>query len=197
MELVDAAGEEYKQVAQNMTRAAGSTTFHAGVKVAGWSVQGTVAALRALTASVRQAVDTWKTTGKIPLRDFGRTITGTHEVVGIDDRAVARELESTLKRYGVTFAIERGENNTRTFHVQGKDVQVVQHALSVASERVDERITRNRTRRSNTEKIDAGVAERQAKRQKTPSRTKDRTLATPTPLAGDTPEEHGRLGPTR
>ena len=66
-------------------------------------------------------------------------------------------LKSQLKRYGVTFAIEHGTDGTRTFHVQGKDVQVVEHALSVASERIDQKIARNATRRHNAEKIEEGV----------------------------------------
>jgi hypothetical protein len=57
-------------------------------------------------------------------------------------RAVSRELEKELKRHGVTWAMEKQSDGSTTFHVQGADIELVQHALGVAAERVDERLVR-------------------------------------------------------
>ena len=193
MELIDTASDEAKQVAVRTTGAGARAAFHVAVKVVGGSAGAVVhvgggaavAALRSIRDAAKAALHEQRTTGKISVRDFGRTITGTREVVDIDDQAVARELETTLKRYGVTFAIEHGTDGTRTFHVQGKDVQVVEHALSVASERIDQKIARNATRRHNAEKIEEGVAAKKTEREQKQTRTKERGLETPTPKIDD------------
>ena len=112
----------------------------------------------------------------------------------IDDRAVARELETTLKRYGVTFAIEYGNDGTRAFHIQGKDVQVVERALSLASERIDQKITRNATRRHNAEKIEKGVAAKKSEREQKQTRTKERAVEVSPPKIDD---EAGHSRPAR
>ena len=189
MELIDTASDEAKQVAVRTTGAGARAAFHVAVKVTGTTVHmgagAAVAALRSIRDAAKAALHEQRTTGKISVRDFGRTITGTREIVDIDDQAVARELETTLKRYGVTFAIEHGTDGTRTFHVQGKDVQVVEHALSVASERIDQKIARNATRRHNAEKIEEGVAAKKTEREQKQTRTKERGLDTPTPKIDD------------
>ena len=189
MELIDTASDEAKQVAVRTTGAGARAAFHVAVKVTGTTVHmgagAAVAALRSIRDAAKAALHEQRTTGKISVRDFGRTITGTREIVDIDDQAVARELETTLKRYGVTFAIEHGTDGTRTFHVQGKDVQVVEHALSVASERIDQKIARNATRRHNAEKIEEGVAAKKTEREQKQTRTKERGLETPTPKIDD------------
>ena len=200
MELIDTASDEAKQVAVRTTGAGARAAFHVAVKVTGTTVHmgagAAVAALRSIRDAAKAALHEQRTTGKISVRDFGRTITGTREIVDIDDQAVARELETTLKRYGVTFAVERGTDGTRTFHVQGKDVQVVEHALSVASERIDQKIARNATRRHNAEKIEDGVAAKKTERAQKQTRAKERGLETPTPKIDDE-NEPSRSGVAR
>ncbi len=185
MELIDTASDEAKQVAVRTSGAGARAAFHVGVKLMGSGAGALVSGAHALLDAAKASLHEQRTTGKISVRDFGRTITGAREVVDIDDQAVARELETTLKRYGVTFAIERGTDGTRTFHVQGKDVQVVEHALSVASERIDQKIARNATRRHNAEKIEEGVAAKKTERAQKQTRAKERGLETPTPKIDD------------
>lgn len=194
MELIDAASDEAKQVAVRASGAGARMSIDFGVKVVGSTASMSVSVLHALLHAARQADHDWRTTGKISVRDFGRALEGGRELVGIDDREVARELESTLKRYGVTFAVEPNRDGSRTFHVRGKDVQVVEHALSVASERVDEKISRNATRRRNSQKIEEGVAKKQAERaERKRSRAQSRGMDTPAPSLGDeAPERSGR-----
>lgn len=196
MELVDAASEESRQVAVRVTGAGARAVFHLAAKAAGSGAGVLTGVMRALLAGARAALHEQRTTGKISVRDFGRTITGTREVVDIDDQSVARELETTLKRYGVTFGIERGADGTRTFHVQGKDVQVVERALSMASARVDQKIARNATRRNNADKISRGVAEKKAQRERKRTRAKERGAEAPTPKPGGQ-DEPTRPGPAR
>ncbi|MBW3069623.1 DUF3801 domain-containing protein [Actinomyces sp. 594] len=168
MEMIDSASEEAKQVAVRTTGAGARTTIHFAVKVTSIAAHlgggAAINALRSMRDAARQALHEQRTTGKITVREFGRTITGNREVADITDQAVARELEKTLKRYGVTFAVERG-SGTRTFHVQGKDISVVEHALSVASERIDRQIARNATRRRNAKKIENRAARTTQQRQ--------------------------------
>lgn len=183
--LIDSASEEAKQVTVRTTEAGARTIIHLSVRAATWSAEAGVSGAHRLRDAARKALYEQRTTGKITVRDFGRTITGNREVVDITDQAVARELEKTLKRYGVTFAIEPGGDGTRTFHVQGKDISVVEHALSVASERIDQKIARNATRRHNAEKIEERVANKTQQRQqreRKQSRSKQQDVDTPAPL---------------
>lgn len=159
MDLVDAASEAYKQVALQTGEFGARAAVHLAVRVTGGGASALVSAVRVLHDAATRALHERQTTGKIPVRDFGRTVTGDRAVVGIDERALARELASTLKRSGVTFAVEHGPGGTRTFHVKGNDMKVVQHALSVARESVDRRIARNQTRRRNAEQIAKRVME--------------------------------------
>ncbi len=90
---------------------------------------------------------------KVSLKELAGT-GSARQVVVVDDTLVARELERKLKRYGVTFAVEAARDGSRTFHVQCKDVHVVERALSKAAERIDDRIAKNRTRSTVTSRID-------------------------------------------
>lgn len=196
MELIDMASDEAKQAA---VKTAGGTVQLA-VRVAGGSAglgaDAVVAVTRRLLAAARAAAHEQRTTGRISVRDFGRTISGTRELVTIDERQVTRELNGALKRYGVTFAIEANRDGTRTFHVQGKDVQVVERALAAASERVDQQITRNATRQRLADKISAGVDEKKSSRKPTPTRRTGPDM--PIPEVGDNGDDAPqRPGPTR
>lgn len=197
MELIDAASDESKQVAIRTTETALKGIFHVAVKAVGSGAGVVTSSAHALLGAAKTALHEQRTTGKISVRDFGRTITGSREVVDIDDAAVSREMESTLKRYGCTFAVEQGADGTRTFHVQGKDVQVVEHALSVASQRVDQKIARNETRRNNAEKIEKGVSGKKAEREQKQSRTKERGLDNPKATLGNDEDGPTRSGATR
>lgn len=52
-----------------------------------------------------------------------------------------------LRRHGVTFAVERSADGTRYFHVEGRNAELVEHALRLAAARVDEQIRHTAARR--------------------------------------------------
>lgn len=183
MEMIDAANNDAKQFMVCGVNAGKDVALRATVRMAGSGANVLVNALHSLRTAATEMLHVQRTTGKVSIRDFARTLTGVREIVDIDDRAVARELETTLKRYGVTFAIEKGGNGVRTFHVQGKDIQVVERALSAASQKIDEKIARNATRRRNADKITEGLAEKRAERETTRTRTHE--LGLDAPKVGD------------
>ena len=184
-ELIDAASEESKQVVVRTGGVAGRAAFEVAVKL----TQGTAGTLRNVLDGIIQATQhallEFQTTGKVSVKSFGATFNGTREMVDISDKAVARELEGSLKRYGVTFAIEKDAAGVRTFHVQGKDVQVVEKALRAASQRVDEKIARTQTRNKLADKIDDGVKKKQTERDGAKKQTKERTQSVSVPKADD------------
>lgn len=184
-ELIDAASEESKQVVVRTGGVAGRAAFEVAMKL----TQGTAGTLRnvldGIIQATQHALHELQTTGKVSVKTFGATINGTREMVDISDKAVARELEGSLKRYGVTFAIEKDADGARTFHVQGKDVQVVEKALRAASQRVDEKIARTQTRNKLADKIDDGVKKKQTERDGAKKQTKERTQSVSVPKADD------------
>lgn len=184
-ELIDAASEESKQVVVRTGGVAGRAAFEVAMKL----TQGTAGTVRNVLDGIVQASQSalheFQTTGKVSVKTFGATINGTREMVDISDKAVARELEGSLKRYGVTFAIEKDADGARTFHVQGKDVQVVEKALRAASQRVDEKIARTQTRNKLATKIDDGVKKKQTERDGAKKQTKERTQSASVQKADD------------
>lgn len=184
-ELIDAASEESKQVVVRTGGVAGRAAFEVAMKL----TQGTAGTVRNVLDGIVQASQSalheFQTTGKVSVKTFGATINGTREMVDISDKAVARELEGSLKRYGVTFAIEKDADGARTFHVQGKDVQVVEKALRAASQRVDEKIARTQTRNKLATKIDDGVKKKQTERDGAKKQTKERTQSASVPKVDD------------
>lgn len=148
-DLIDNAAGELQQAGSQLARggvrtgvkiAAGTTRI--SVRVLGSTAHGVLA----LLGSVRRMTRTRAQEGELNLRQFTRMADGKREVVPIKDAEVARQLSRELRRHAVTFAIERNADGSRTFHVQGKDATLIEHALTVASVRVDERIARSRER---------------------------------------------------
>src|SRR5699024_8138194 len=80
--------------------------------------------------------------GEVSLKTFSEMTDGKRGVVNLDDKAVSREFERELKRHGVTWTVEHHRDGAATFHVEGKDTELIQHARGVAAARVDERIAR-------------------------------------------------------
>lgn len=154
-DLIDAAQNEVHQVTQRVTMSTAQGGFRMATTVAKQTVVHTATILQVLASTARSALAELRDTGKVSMKELAATGTA-RQLVDVDDAAVAKEMERTLKRYGVTFALEKGSDGSRTFHVQGKDVQVVERALTVASERVDQRIARNETRRAISSRVDGG-----------------------------------------
>ncbi|WP_316295805.1 DUF3801 domain-containing protein [Clavibacter michiganensis] len=152
-DLVDAAQGEVQQLTQRVAMNAATGGIRISSSVAKAGVGHGMALLGGLLTAARSALDEFRSTGKVSLKELAGT-GSARQLVDVADKLVARELERTLKRYGVTFAVEAARDGSRTFHVQGKDVQVVERALSKAAERIDDRIAKNRTRSTVNTRID-------------------------------------------
>lgn len=139
-DLVDKAEAELSQIMMRVSsmavRTAGQTAVKMSVKV-GQDVKD---------RSVKAAAAMWghlhPEQGKVSLKTFSEMTDGKRGVVNLDDIAVSREFERELKRHGVTWSVEHHRDGAATFHVEGKDTELIQHALGVAAARVDERVAR-------------------------------------------------------
>lgn len=143
-DLVDKAEAELSQIMARITMA----TMQSGLRLSATVGKGVALAPYKVAAAV------WNVTsnaiskaahpeqGKVSLRQFTQLTEGKRDVVKLDDKAVSREFERELKRHGVTWTVEQHRDGSRTFHVQGKDAELIQHALGVAAARVDEKIAR-------------------------------------------------------
>lgn len=152
MSLHEQAENNTQRVTFELSRGAVKGTLHV-TQAAGDSARQAAAQFRdALTQAINQKM----TTGKVSLTTFAQNVNGAREVVSLDDQRVVRELDKELRRYGVTFAVEK-QGSARTFHIAGKDAQVTSHALDNAMQRVDDRARRNETKRSLSERIQQRV----------------------------------------
>lgn len=142
-DLVDKGEAELQQLTQKVTM----TTTSASVKASVWVGKGVAAApfkaVAAIYRSLEQSINKQRESGQVSLKAFTQIAEGKRELVSIDDRAVAKELERELRRHGVVWSVETHRDGSRTFHVKGKDAELIQHALTVAAERVDEKLARN------------------------------------------------------
>lgn len=145
-DLIDKAESDMSQMINRVGSQAVSRGGQAAVKlsinVAKSVTNAPYAAAAAVWGAARRAVHEATDTGKVTLKTFSNLADGRREVITLDDQAVSRELEKELKRHGVTWAMEKQSDGSTTFHVQGADIELVQHALGVAAERVDERLVR-------------------------------------------------------
>ena len=145
-DLIDKAESDMSQMINRVGSQAVSRGGRAAVKlsinVAKSVTNAPYAAAAAVWGAARRAVHEATDTGKVTLKTFSNLADGRREVITLDDQAVSRELEKELKRHGVTWAMEKQSDGSTTFHVQGADIELVQHALGVAAERVDERLVR-------------------------------------------------------
>ena len=143
VDLVDKGEAELQQLTQKVTMTASSASMKASL----WVGKGVAAApFKAVTAIYRQLerrANKRSESGQVSLKDFSKIAEGKRELVNIDDAAVSKELERELRRHGVLWSMETHRDGSRTFHIQGKDAELIQHALSVAAERVDEKLARN------------------------------------------------------
>jgi len=194
MELVDAAAQEAQQLTQRVAMSAGSQAFRVSVKLTKASGAALLSGLQSALQGARAALEQQRTTGKVSMKEFAAT-NSARQVVSIDDASVGRELERTLKNYGLTFAVEKGVDGAQVFHVQGKDVQAVEHGLSQATARIDQKIARNATRQETAAKIKEQTAQRKAEAEA--ARAQKRTKK-PTPGVPDLADDgKDRQSPTR
>lgn len=143
-DLVDKAEAELTQIMARITMA----TMQRGLRLSATVGKGIVAAPYKAAAAVWNLSSnlinkaTRPEQGKVSLKQFTQLTEGKRDMVKLDDKAVSREFERELKRHGVTWTVEQHRDGSRTFHVQGKDAELIQHALGVAAARVDEKIAR-------------------------------------------------------
>lgn len=155
MALVESAEGMSQTVMMDLSKASVSASVRIGQK----GVSGTLTALHSLIDALRQVSERQTLTGKVSLQTFARVSRGERQIIEIGETRVAREITNQLRRLGVVFAVEQ-EGGQRIFHVQGADAQVVAHALDVASQRVDERIARNRAKHAVADKIEDAVSKK-------------------------------------
>ena len=153
-DLIDDAAGQLQQASTQLTRAGMRTSVTLAGQATRISPRSAsnasgvvVRALVALLDAARGAAGIARGDGQVRLQRFTQLAEGKREVVPIKDAEVARQLSRELRRHGVTFAVERNADKTLTFHVQGKDAALIEHALTQASIRVDERIKRAHERR--------------------------------------------------
>lgn len=167
VDLVDKGEAELQQLTQKVTM----TTSSASMKASLWVGKGVVAApFKAVTAiyrSIQKNVNKQRESGQVSLKDFSKIAEGKRDLVNIDDRAVSKELERELRRHGVVWSVETHRDGSRTFHVQGKDAELIQHALTVAAERVDEKLARN------APELQQGVAQQEQQQTVEPTLSSD------------------------
>lgn len=143
VDLVDKSEAELAQLMSRITssvvRVGGRTAVRLSLNLAkGATVTPALTVISALWNLANKQAH--PTQGQVSLKRFAELSQSKRELVTIDDPQVARELTRELKRHGVTWSEEKGSDGSRTFHVQGKDTELIQHALGVAAARIDEKI---------------------------------------------------------
>lgn len=161
-DMTDKAAGDLQQAGTQMGRSAATASTRAGIKVGKGAfglgigisagvVYGTVKAILALVdASHQYSAAHGRSNGSSPerqvsLREFTRIAGSKREFMPVQDAQIARQFSRELRKHGVTFAIEKQQDGSRTFHVQGKDAGVVEHALSAAASKIDEQLTKQRS----------------------------------------------------
>lgn len=141
VDMVDKATGELEQLSQRVVTQTVQSGVRLSVNVGAHTTQATMKAVAAIwrrastSAPVREG-------GQLSLKDFTRATEGSRSAVKLDDAAVSKAFEHELKKHGVTWAVEKMSDGSRTYHVQGKDLDVVQRSLATAAQRIDERIIR-------------------------------------------------------
>lgn len=161
-DMTEKAASDLQQAGTQMSRTTATATTRAGIKIGKGTfglgvgisagvIYGTVKAILALVESSRRySAAHGRTSGSNPeqqvgLREFNRIAGGKREFMPVQDAQIARQFSRELRKHGVTFAIEKQRDGSRTFHVQGRDAGVVEHALATAATKIDEQIARTHT----------------------------------------------------
>ncbi len=141
-DMVDKAESELSQIItrtnMSLARGTGRNLTRASVTVGKGVVAAPFKAVAALFTAIRDVVNPEQ--GKVSLKAFSRVVNGKRDLVQLNDQVVAREFERELRRHGVTWTVEQHKDGSRTFHVEGKDAELIQHALGIAAARIDAKI---------------------------------------------------------
>ena len=106
------------------------------VRVAAQTANGSLHAAGAMLTTAHKELQTRGERGQVGLNKFTQ-LAENRELVNVADADVSRALKAELNKHGVTYAVEKQQDGTVTYHVQGKDVSLVAHALEQAQQRVD------------------------------------------------------------
>lgn len=127
-------------------------------------------AMAKAAAAIRAQIAQQRNHGRVSINKLEELSNGRQrDLVTLEDKEVVRELERSLNRRGVSYAIERDTVDGQTqyiLHIQGKDANIVADSLERASAMVDARRDRQ---------------------QGTPDEGTE-PVATPTQTPGDLPE---------
>lgn len=142
-DLLDKGEQEMQQLVQRVSMKAGEAGFKAAVKLTKQTTLAPFKAVQAIFAAVSQELHKSKASSELSLKAFSEAAQGKREVLNIDDAKVSKEFERELNKHGVMWSVERHPDGAQTFHIQGKDAELVQHALGAAAQRVDEKLALN------------------------------------------------------
>lgn len=128
---------------QRATADVGREGTRAAARLASTSATELAGALMNAARTVRAQLDHQRDRGKVSLRRFEDLSGGKQrDLVTLEDKEVVRDLERSLTRRGVTYAIERDTVDGKPqyiLHIQGTDANIVADSLERASARIDAR----------------------------------------------------------
>lgn len=142
-DLLDKGEQEMQQLVTRVSMKAGEAGFKASLQLTKHMTLAPFQAATAIFTAVSEKLHKSKTSSEMSLKAFSQAVEGKREVLNIDDAKVSKEFERELNKHGVLWSVERHPDGTQTFHIQGKDAELVQHALGAAAQRVDEKLALN------------------------------------------------------
>lgn len=142
-DLLDKGEQEMQQLVTRVSMKAGEAGFKASLQLTKKMTLAPFQAAQAIFAAVSQELHKSKSSSELSLKAFSEAAQGKREVLNIDDAKVSKEFARELNKHGVLWSVERHPDGAQTFHIQGKDAELVQHALGAAAQRVDEKLALN------------------------------------------------------
>lgn len=142
-DLLDKGEQEMQQLVTRVSMKAGEAGFKASIQLTKQTTLAPFKAAQAIFAAVSAKIQEGRGSSELSLKAFSEAAQGKREVVNIDDTKVSKEFERELNKHGVMWSVERHPDGAQTFHIQGKDAELVQHALGAAAQRVDEKLALN------------------------------------------------------
>lgn len=140
VDLVDKGEAELQQLTQKVAMQSTDSSVRASLWVGKGVVGASFKAAQAIYGAMHHSINKHRESGQVSLKQFTLSTEGKRELLNIDNPDVAKQLQKELRRHGVLWSVEHHQDGSRTFHIQGKDAELVQHALSVAAERIDQNI---------------------------------------------------------
>ena len=141
-DLMSSAENELQQLMSRVAMKAGAQTVRYSLKVSGKLAALPFKIAGAIFGAISKEIHKGQSQGQVSLKAFTKNADGKRDVVKLDDEKVSKEFAKELRRHGVLWSVENHPDGSKTFHIEGKDAELVQHALGVAANRIDEKIAR-------------------------------------------------------